>query len=492
VLKINMDSTTTAMVDNMRAPRKARAILNRLVQSRQLTESGLNWLVEITDPMHDSEIRTVGYPDLTTTRTLTQCFTYTVNVSAPGLTGTSTWDCHTLFCPITPAGNGIQQLTPYQCTAATNVLSSAGSGSNLVSGWNVISGINGMDIFSTTGTSMTTSGSLIMPATAVSGEYRLIASSLEVVNTTPELYRGGSVTSWRSPNLKPQNSYCYLSAATTTLPTTIVCGNAPATNQANAQLFPASRTWGADQGVYQIISMTDIENPMVMAGVTPPPLFVQAPSNAQVVANSNVPSWGWSGGISGTGGVQLNNAGQLTASIVPFNWQGAMFVGLNANSTLQITARYIIERAPSVSEPQFLVLAQPPSDYDPTALEIYTRVVTELPVGVPVGENPLGEWFNDVLEAVEEYAPKVGAMFGPAGSFIGKGLGVGARMMIGERGGQSGSTMGNNKKKKKKKNPQPNQNRSLASKSANPAMAKAIANVMAKQKKRARRKKKKA
>jgi len=451
VILVMASMETQAAIDNMRAPRKARAILNRLVGSRQLTESGLNWLIQVTDPNHDSEIRTAGYPDMTTTRTLTQCFTLTQNVSAPvSITGTNTFDCHVLFAPVTPPAQGIQQFPAVACSAATNVLVAPGSGASLVPGWNVITGINGMDIFSTGGTNMQTAGNLTMPVSVVSGEYRMVASSVEVVNTTPDLYKGGTLTAWRSPNLKPQVSYCYTNAATTTLPTTVMVGNTPCTNQGNAQLFPSARTWAAADGVYSIVSMTDIENPFIVAGVTPPPLFIQAPANSQIVANVNVPAWAWPNYAAGTGGVQLNNAGQLTCSVIPWNWQGAIFTGLNTNSTLQVTARYVFERCPSVSEPQFLVLYQPPADYDPLALEIYTRVVTELPVAVPVGDNPLGEWFNDVLEAVADYAPKIGQMFGPAGSFIGRGVSTGARMMLTERGANSGQIMGQKKTKKPK------------------------------------------
>lgn len=57
------------------------------------------------------------------------------------------------------------------------------------------------------------------------------------------------------------------------------------------------------------------------------------------------------------------------------------------------------------------------------ALEIYTRSVCELPVAVPVDENPLGEWFNDVLDTVSEWAPKIGGVIGGHGATLGNVLG---------------------------------------------------------------------
>jgi len=89
---------------------------------------------------------------------------------------------------------------------------------------------------------------------------------------------------------------------------------------------------------------------------------------------------------------------------------------------MQVTTRYYIERNPTVADPNLLVLARTPCPYDPVVQEIYTRCMEELPVGVKVGMNPLGEWFTEVLQGIGEWAPKIGSALGnliPGASIIG-------------------------------------------------------------------------
>jgi len=390
----------------------------------------LKWLIEITDPFHDTEIETVGHPDLTTVRSITQCYTFTTNVSALVSVGTSTWDCQVLFAPVTPLSSGNLGLAPCAISASSCNLGSS-SASFLTPGWGIYSGANGFDLATASNTLVVVNNSLTIPNQVASGQYRIVAAAVEVKNTTPSLYRGGSVTAWRAPSMTPQTAYVYNSPSTTTTPITVMCSNAPPTTLAKAQVYPSSRTWGAEEGLYSVASLCAAENPFIIAGpVAPPPVFLPAPSLAQIIANSTLNGWAWPNFAQG---VTLNNIANMGFSIIPFNWQGAIFAGLNSNSTLQVTARYVVERVPSVSEPDYLVLTRPPADYDPLALEIYTRATTKLPVAVTVGENPLGEWFNDVLEVVGEWAPKIGNFIGGAAMPIGSVIGAGAKTVLQQR-----------------------------------------------------------
>jgi len=85
----------------MRAPRRARAILNNLLVSRTVTPSGVKWLEVATDPFHDTEIRPDGYPDMVSTRSITQTVTQTITVNAPSGV-TTNWDLHVFFAPLAP------------------------------------------------------------------------------------------------------------------------------------------------------------------------------------------------------------------------------------------------------------------------------------------------------------------------------------------------------------------------------------------------------
>jgi len=408
----------------MRAPRKAKAILNRLLQSRQLTPSGLNWLITATDPFHDEVLRPSGYPDLNTTNTLVQTFTKTVTIAAPAYVTTNPWDCQIVFTPLLNGNESVplSSLYPYTYNGATGVVqpNTFVWGSNLYPGYTVTTGAVGFDLAVTPSVQLGGSTAVVSIPQAMGGEYRLVAAACEVVNTTSELYKGGAVTVWRAPNTQPYTGQVYPGTTTTQTPIYCQIMNSPPTNQALAQLYPTARTWSAQDGAYVIATQVSAENPFRMA--TPQtPIAIQAPSvSQQIGGGALVPCWTLPNITT-----SFNNASNATTlQPVPFAFHGALFSGLANQSTLQVTVKYTYERVPSVSEPDFLVLTQPPSDYDALAMEIYMRAICEMPVGVPVSENPLGEWFNDIMDVVGDVAPTIGAFIGgPAGSQLGNAVG---------------------------------------------------------------------
>jgi len=96
-----------------------------------------------------------------------------------------------------------------------------------------------------------------------------------------------------------------------------------------------------------------------------------------------------------------------------------------------VNVRWLIERMPGPTETDLVVLATPSAPFDPLALELYSRCIRDMPPGVPLSENPLGEWFANVLGKVSELAPVIGDAVGafvPGASLIGKAVGAAARI----------------------------------------------------------------
>jgi len=238
-----------------------------------------------------------------------------------------------------------------------------------------------------------------------------------------------------------------------TYPTYMKMIDLPPGSQSDAQLYPNARTWAAAEGYYGIGTISDAEVPFQANVSCTTPVMWQAPSFAQTTSGTTQNVWYF-------GPVDLANPVTPTSRVLPFDIHGAIFSGLNAQSTFQITTRYIIERLPSTSEPDLLVLTRPPSPFDPTALEIYSRTIAQLPSGCMVRENPLGEWFNDVLSTVAEWAPSVGAIFGPLGAAGGKALASGANAWLKERGASAVPSVMGQKPKKGKGPPRNNQQKS--------------------------------
>lgn len=424
-----------------RMTRKARTIIDSMVESNSITADGKNWLIQATDPFHDTEIPAVGYPDVNSCSTIAQCFTFTVNVISPTPALSATWDAHIFFNP-----------TSFDFSTGTDVtgqtvpcnISSQGSFTafpvlpgvvKLQPGWNVITVPSGADwisgnVLNNGSTNYTT---IAYPKAAAGGDFRLVAGGAEVVNTTPELYKGGAITCYRSPSIPTLTPV--INAQAIPLPGVGVVQEKfmlpfvglPPSTQAAAQLYPNSRTWAAEEGCYSICTLSDVDNKLMKT--LPNHVVAMRPSSASQVGSNGI-CW-CSNTLGNLPGIDLSSGSHMRA--LPWDNNGMIFTGLQQQATLQLTTKYFVERIPTIAQPELLVLARPPAPFDPMAIEIYTRCMGQLPVGVMVKENPLGEWFNDVLEAVQDYAPKIGAMFGPAGGFLGNAAAKAAGMALNSR-----------------------------------------------------------
>jgi len=410
--------------------RKAQAILTSLEKSGTCSKQALNWLTLATDPFHDGALEPAGFPDINTVPTLVQQFTQTVSIDSSNSGSGPTWDCHVFFAPFSPdIFNAVPtQMVRADFEARNQYLQSPppGSGAQLQAGFNVVKVTPGQPWYVG---GLNPAAAIAMPDIIEGGCYRLIAAGVEVVNTTPDLYKQGAVTYYRTPSHSQVVTPYYNQ---TTLggvfewPMTMESFALPPFTQAAAQLYPTSRTMAAEEGYYGIATLN--KNPEFLTGVGCPPFGVQAPTienlrNAAARQIAFIPG-GWP-----TATRPINGSGR----VLPYDINGAIFTGLSAQTTLQVTTRYFVERIPSSADPDLLVLTRSPTPFDPTVQEIYSRVLSQLPIGCTVKENPLGEWFNDVLEAVVDYAPAVGAAFGPMGAAAGKIVAGGSKKLLKSR-----------------------------------------------------------
>lgn len=526
---------TTSDVTAGRMPRRARTVLNSLIQSKTVTPEGVSFLIAATDPFHDEPVEgLLGYPDMTACRSNVQVVTQTVAISSPFDDGITPWDLHVPFMPLTPCftqrsyfplenkmdgkeeeialkikgssdniiykkvlidgerggkqrvvftktalmhvpDNGddyffrtdipefsyvpllpkdsritvekpevvkdkenqstvgykvrkfqksnrplaIQNSNYYRTTVSNSGdLNQLGDGLPVASGWNCFTTGVGQD-WQTTFSGVSTTDVSINPE-FTSGAWRLISSGCEVVNTTAELYKGGSCTVFRSPSIMPGAELSITGIETFTARH---IGLLPPSTQSEAALYPDSKTWGAEDGSYQVVTLNQKDNEYYTplpgyAGMVTPSSFTDLETGT-----------GWVGYFPlFFGATDITRA--LTSSLadgLPFDCVGSVYSGLNPNTTMQVTTRYYFERHPTVADPDLLTLSKPSAPYDPVILELLARATRMLPVGVMVKENPMGEWFNDVLEFVGNWAPTIGTALGdvgvPMARLIGNGLG---------------------------------------------------------------------
>jgi hypothetical protein len=121
--------------------------------------------------------------------------------------------------------------------------------------------------------------------------------------------------------------------------------------------------------------------------------------------------------------------------VIPISRKGLYFTGLSEQTTLSVRVRFYIVRIPSINEPDIYNLALPPPKVDRRVWELYAEIVSKLPVACRFDENPLGEWFKDVLGTVARWAPTVGNLVGtvvPGASLLGQGIGKAAEVLTKE------------------------------------------------------------
>jgi len=400
---------------------RSESILQSITEKIGVTPSGHDFLIANLDPMHDAQLQNlVGWPDVENTASIVRCIKQTLNITCPYTSLTGTWDAHIITSPV---------LTSYTASSATlqgNAVTAQASPSRPVMGgiqvYAQTSG-NDLDLFSNPVSALRVGG-LTLDKTYSKGVGRLIGAGLEVVNTTSDLNRQGTLTVYRQSQTHEADYTAWLepgiAALDQAVPATLSAIRAPPVSIAEAMLYPGTRTWKAADGAYVVFPFVGQDNPPSLA------TFVQP-----TVLNADYP------------GQNLADPAFSRLELVPTNWvdapwqtintkrenihmPGMIFTGLSQETTLTLQWNLYYESFPNRDEPEILVLAKPSCVYDPVALEILSRVLSVLPVGVPASWNADGSWFSDVVGWIKEYAPKIGDMIGaviPGASLIGRGVG---------------------------------------------------------------------
>lgn len=370
-----------------------------------LTEDGRKWLITALDPFHDTQVVLAGYPDVNNSASVVQCIKQSLQVSAPPSTAT-TWDCHIFNNPsvdtsITRTTGGfINDST----SSPTNLIGLSGGSFVRAGGIQVLSVPTGnstawTDFIANLGSSGTAYSSMSCPSAYTKGKVRVIASGLEITNTTNALESQGTVTCYRTPVPEYETSTAFTVADSVSSPSTtgtlsgVVCGAQPA-SIAEAMLLPGSRQWKAIDGTYQTHALHSNNIPTEEGNCRS--IFYRDSSNRVVLQNVTTSSIGG-----------FNSIGNYPSTLTKFDVSGAYFTGLTPSTTFTVTWNLYVERFPSVNDSDLVVIANPSPAYDPVALEIYARAIRDLPVGVPVAENGLGDWFNSAIGEISKFVAPV-------------------------------------------------------------------------------------
>jgi len=400
---------------------KAEKAMETWTQRGLITPEGRDFLVATLDPFHDSQLQNLaGYPDIEVSPSVVRIIKQSITI-AKGTGVAGDWDCQIVQWP------WLKNLPFSQSTARVdNSIQSFGNTQPL-GGLQILQVPSISGNFDLNNPAVVATGALEIQDDLLQGSNRMIGMGFEVHNTTAEIYKQGSVCSYMMHNV-PKDASIFTNDVT--IPGVVParscvssCFNGtsfrslPRTT-AEAMLIPGSVEWKAADGVYAVGRFAGVDNPPFTVDYNLPVLFevddlpssvaVAYPNTSQIIFPRNALVQPTTGGTGSSCPAWKS---------FPIHTSGAIFTGLSDQTSLRLNWNVILETFPGPRDAKDLTIATPSASFDPRTLEIYSHTLCHAPVAVPVGENPLGEWFMNIASKIGD---TLGMLPGPVG-MIGKG-----------------------------------------------------------------------
>jgi len=372
---------------------KAQKRIERAALAVGCSKEAIEWMESALDPFPDEERSIAGYPDMISSKSVVQAFREKVTVSTPaGLAGAN-WDVNIYM-------DGFFKSVPVVSTSqSASIAALAGQGGTAynLGGVSVRSAAAGTALYVPT----LQNAQQLIPSMSSTIPYRVIACGLEIWNTTAPLYRQGNVVVWRQPRNVGESGIIAPYTATPVFGSTktYFLQNPPET-ASQALLLGGSKTWSAEKGAYCVGTLAQQEIAVYANDFVNLYTAVTGLSNSvnyfpAIATNGTYP--------------YVSGAVQETS----FNQFGAYFTGLSAQTTLDVTLHYIVERFPPATSTDLVTMASNSCPFDPRALELYSKTVWHLPAGTWVEENGLGDWLAEVADTLGTFGvPGMGIVKG--------------------------------------------------------------------------------
>jgi hypothetical protein len=232
---------------------------------------------------------------------------------------------------------------------------------------------------------------------------RIIGMGVEVHNVSSELNKQGTLTVYQVP----QNQDVVESFTTRQqtldgvkyIQSTQNCRilNGFTSTISEAMLYEGSIQWEAADGVYTVIPFSTAENSAAIPEYETP-LIYESDRASERIHSLNV-SQLWIGPWA-TGSIDGDNIIFEPHMYTPMHSKGVILSGLSKATILQVNMNIYLETFPILADASLVTLARPSSASDKIALECISRASKNMPIGVPVAQNGLGDFFLEVVETV--------------------------------------------------------------------------------------------
>lgn len=355
------------------------------------SKEGAEWLTAVLDPYHDYNLAIKGVPDKNPSLSFLRQYKDRVNVTAP--TAGADFDLHVFFTPFVyrTKVRDTQRVPPY--IAPVNYIPMTPSS---FEEWGFVTAV-----------AVPAGGTLhdplrkvyplgpIMSSQLGLSPSRVVCGAFEVHNTTAKLYEGGALTVWKG-NLISEDEIWDDSGVGRIVDVTLGAPNV--VGLANA--LPTSRTWEASKGVY-MVAQPNLDD-MRFSNCVDRDLYTASSNNST------------DDGYFGFMTERSGGKGLTPSRVVP---SGCIMTGLNANSTITIDIRMIVEYCPALAAAD-IALATPTCRYDATAIAAAAKIFEQLPPGVPVSMNGAGDFFRGILRIASKILPVLAPLLPGVGKVI--------------------------------------------------------------------------
>lgn len=394
-----------------------------------------NYLKISLDPFHDRTIKFEGAPTSRSATSVVLCVNQERTIAAddfPAVTE-DTWDAHVAMYPMI---NRALMSWAREHNSVSEVVNSpawemfpltvhgVNSGRPTYCTDNAINNIQtlGLDVSSVM--NYTTSSTIEGPGRR---NLRIVGTSFEVVNESPDIYTQGACTVYRYPlTTTPTHRWIqqFLPAGSTFTPDTdlpstfgegiltqkeVIELRPPPTNQPSAVLVPGSVTWKAKEGCY--VTATQYENEIPFKPVTNGSLlFTGYPPTVGTVFAGGTEAYSFAdynvgrltqGIYSLDSVVHPQNFSAPLNAVFPFNLSGAYFTGLSKQYTvLRLRYKVFVEILTDPCDNTLAPLATPTIPYNQATQELVMKALAHMPAGVPQSWNPDGEQWKQALSIV--------------------------------------------------------------------------------------------
>jgi hypothetical protein len=362
---------------------------------KAISPTTLNTLSMVTDPYHDYNIQATGFPDGQSAFTCVRRFQGLTTITCPFVLGAGEKWRFTVFT------TGLHQVSTMLGGSFSNGLI-VETGSYFNFGPVTIK----YDHLNASNSLIAVKYEALGPAgdaasTSVLDRSRVVSLGFELHNITPELYRGGSLTSYRmnastepvmcryQPLIPSGSIYPYAGQLLANLPVDTV----------TTATLPNVRTWEAAAGVYAV-ALPPANNPFSSPSGDNKILATYfANGSGNLTQTCFITPKLETGTYSGTGSI-LNNVGTLSS------------IFTDANTVFTLDYRMILETQ-TVGLSPLIAFCTKPLPYDRVFLKLYKNMLSTIPSAVPVGFNDAGEWFRRIMKIASAALPLIANVLPP-------------------------------------------------------------------------------